>query len=67
MKGTEVDNRRRLAQLSPRVARERELAAWVGKSNIELTPTGELRVKPERQLATTTRESPHQLPDAGWE
>lgn len=64
MKGTELDNRRRFAQVSPQTAEEREFAAWVSQSELELTQAGELRDK--RQVATQTT-VPRQLPEVGWD
>jgi hypothetical protein len=66
MKGTEVDNRRRFAQLSPRAKRERELAKLIREDKLELMD-GELRVKPEPGVATVTQEPAYRLPQETWE
>jgi hypothetical protein len=67
MKGTEVDNRRRFAQLSPKAKKERELAKLIREDRVELTPNGELRTKPAQGVATVTQAPAHKLPDETWE
>jgi hypothetical protein len=46
MQGTDVDNRRRLRQVSERVERDRQVARWAQESSLTFTETGALR--PER-------------------
>jgi hypothetical protein len=67
MKGTEIDNRRRLAQLSPRGVRERELAKLIREDKLTLTPNGELRPKREQQASGLATPTVYQLPDETWE
>jgi hypothetical protein len=67
MKGTEADNRRRFAQLSPKASRERELAKLIREDKLEPTAKGELRVKSEQQAVTVTQEPVHQLSNETWE
>jgi hypothetical protein len=66
MKGAEVHNRRRFAQLSPKAKKERELAKLIREDKLEVTD-GELRLKPEPQVAAVASEPVYRLPAERWE
>lgn len=63
MKGSELDNRRRLRSLSPQATRERQLAKWVREGKLEVTD-GELRPKPDPQVTTV---QVYKLPEERWD
>lgn len=67
MKGTEVDNRRLLRQLSPETRRQRELAKLIRARRLELDQSsGQLRLKTERAV-TEISPPAYQVSEPTWE
>lgn len=67
MKGTDVDNRRSLRNLSDRARSERQLAKLIREDKLEVDG-GELRPKTSQQSTTaTTTEPVYELPPERWE
>lgn len=66
MKGTEVDNRRRLRQLSSGTKESREVAKLMAEDKLEVKD-GELILKPEYRPSAVKVEPIQRLPEDRWE